>query len=106
MDTQDTVIAQLREAIETVADRKMRTPKDFDFLSDAIFEKLHQKVSTTTLKRLWGYLSEPVTPRTSTLDLLSQFVGNSIPRPTCLGKGSLLPKEKRGILMLKYDGKG
>ena len=45
MDTQDTVIAQLREAIETVADRKMRTPKDFDFLSDAIFEKLHQKVS-------------------------------------------------------------
>ena len=76
MDTQDTVIAQLREAIETVADRKMRTPKDFDFLSDAIFEKLHQKVSTTTLKRLWGYLSEPVTPRTSTLDLLSQFVGN------------------------------
>lgn len=75
MGTQDTVIAQLREAIETVADRKMRTPKDFDFLSDAIFEKLHQKVSTTTLKRLWGYLSEPVTPRTSTLDLLAQFIG-------------------------------
>ena len=75
MDIQDTVIAQLREAIETVADRKMRTPKDFDFLSDAIFEKLHQKISTTTLKRLWGYLSEPVTPRTSTLDLLAQFIG-------------------------------
>ena len=53
----------------------MRTPKDFDFLSEQIFEKEHQTVSPTTLKRMWGYLSETATPRLSTLNILSQFIG-------------------------------
>ena len=53
----------------------MRTPKDFDFLSEQIFKQLHQHISTSTLKRLWGYLPGSENPRTSTLDLLAQFVG-------------------------------
>ncbi|MBR5728954.1 MAG: hypothetical protein IKX61_01925 [Prevotella sp.] len=53
----------------------MKTPKDFEFLSECIFEKFHEKISPTTLKRIWGYLSESTTPRTSTLDILSKFVG-------------------------------
>jgi hypothetical protein len=52
----------------------MRTPKDFDFLSEQIFVKLHETVSPTTLKRLWGYLQEQSVPRQSTLDVLAQFV--------------------------------
>ncbi len=70
-------IKYLCEAVEKAVDREMRTPKDFKFLADCIFEKLHETVSPTTLKRMWGYLSEPVTPRLSTLDILSQFVGYS-----------------------------
>ncbi len=66
---------RLIESIETVVGRKMQTPKDFDFLSEQIFDSLHQNISPTTLKRLWGYLSEPSMPRLSTLNLLSQFVG-------------------------------
>lgn len=67
-------LACLRELIETAVDRKMRTPKDFDFLSEQIFDKLHETVSPTTLKRLWGYLQEQSVPRQSTLDVLAQFV--------------------------------
>lgn len=75
ISAQDQALTLLCERIEQVVGRKMRTPKDFDFLSERIFETLHQNISATTLKRLWGYLSEPVTPRASTLNLLAQFVG-------------------------------
>ena len=73
MDYQEENIQRLREAIEVVAGRRMQTPKDFDFLSDMIFDKTRQHISPTTLKRLWGYLSEPAAPRLSTLNLLAQF---------------------------------
>lgn len=74
--TKDPFLTLLCERIEQVVNRKMRTPKDFDFLSERIFDAIHQQISATTLKRLWGYLSEPVTPRPSTLNLLAQFVGS------------------------------
>ena len=84
MNQQDHHIAQLREAMEKKAGRQMHTPKDFDFLSESIFETLHQKVSATTLKRLWGYLQESSTPRVSTLDLLAQYVGYADWNSFCL----------------------
>ena len=65
---------QLRIAIETAVDRKMKTAPDFDFLAEAIYEKLHQKVCTSTLKRFWSYLPQYATMRTSTLDLLARFI--------------------------------
>ena len=69
------MIPLLRESIETAIGRKLRTPKDFDFLAESIFEKLHQRISPTTLKRLWGYLHDTSsTPRQSTLDTLAQFI--------------------------------
>lgn len=67
-------IGRLREVVEAAVGRELKTPKDFDYLAERIFDKLHQKMSATTLKRLWGYLSENNTPRTSTLTLLAQFV--------------------------------
>jgi len=71
---QDQALERLREKIETVVGRKMKTPKDFDFLAGQIFDKLHENVSSTTLKRIWGYLPETSAPRISTLDLLAQYV--------------------------------
>ena len=68
-------IAKLRLQVEGAIERKMKTPKDFDFLSECIFKKFHEKLSPTTLKRIWGYLSESTTPRKSILDILSKFVG-------------------------------
>ena len=62
-------------AIEEKVGHKMRTPKDFELLSDAIVGQLHQRISTSTLKRLWGYVSNDFTPRISTLNVLAQFAG-------------------------------
>lgn len=76
MDIHEQDIERLRAAIELMVSRKMRTPKDFDYLSEQIFERVHQTISPTTLKRLWGYLSEATVPRSSTLNILSQFVGS------------------------------
>lgn len=70
----DEALARLRNLIEEKVGRKMKTPKDFDFLAGQIFDKLHENVSSTTLKRIWGYLPETSAPRASTLDLLAQYV--------------------------------
>lgn len=71
----ENLIQQLKNDIERMVNRKMCTPKDFDFLSEEIFARLTIMVSTTTLKRLWGYLNEGNTPRLSTLSILAQFAG-------------------------------
>lgn len=56
-------------------DSRMQTPRDFDLLSEAIFGRMRTLISPTTLKRIWGYIDEPVQPRRSTLDVLARFVG-------------------------------
>ena len=48
----------LCEALEAAIGRKMEKASDFDRMAEYVFEKTHEKVSTTTLKRLWGYLKE------------------------------------------------
>ncbi len=70
----DLELTRLREKVEQSVGRKMKTPKDFDFLAEQIFNKLHEQLSSTTLKRVWGYLTETSVPRKSTLDILAQFV--------------------------------
>ena len=66
---------RLCEAVEQSINLKMRTPKDFDFLRDQIYQKLNMLISSTTLKRIWGYLSEESTPRDSSLSVLARFAG-------------------------------
>ena len=68
-------IASLRLDIEHEVKRKIRTPYDFEFLSGAIWERLHENISPTTLKRLWGYIEGADTTRRTTLCLLSHFLG-------------------------------
>ncbi|MBR0268821.1 MAG: hypothetical protein IJQ48_02275 [Prevotella sp.] len=75
MEAQEQAIELLRRAVERALGRRMQTNKDFDCLADCIYEKIHAKISTTTLKRIWGYLSEGVTPRRYTLDQLARFIG-------------------------------
>ncbi|MBR1521868.1 MAG: hypothetical protein IJ635_11610 [Bacteroidaceae bacterium] len=103
--SENTEFEQLRNAIETAVDRKMKSPRDFDFLAQAIFEKLHQSISTSTLKRFWGYLPQYATIRTSTLDLLSQFVDYKdwetfcqaqSPTPTPADTPSISPSDHMG----------
>ena len=75
MEVQEQTIEQLRLAVERTAGMRMQTNKDFDCLAASIYDKTHTKISATTLKRFWGYLSEDVAPSRFTLNLLSQYVG-------------------------------
>lgn len=67
----------LCEALEAAIGRKMEKASDFDRMAEYVFEKTHEKVSSTTLKRLWGYLKEGSSPRESTLDILAQSLGKA-----------------------------
>lgn len=73
--TENAVIELLRKAVEQKAGRHMRTPKDFEFLSHCIFEECHEMLSTSTLKRIWGYVQSDSTPRSSSLTPLAQYIG-------------------------------
>lgn len=68
-------ILELRKHIEDDVKRKMKTPADFIFLSGAIWERTHETMSPTTLKRLWGYIDGADTTRNCTLNILSKFLG-------------------------------
>ena len=73
----ETIYAKLREMVETHVGQPMQTPRDFNYLALRIWETQHALISSTTLKRFWGYLpSETSTnPRPYTLDQLAKFVG-------------------------------
>lgn len=70
-----TDIAHLRTAVESVAGRPLRSPMDFDWCSLRIAEQCGERISPTTLKRVWGYLDEGHAPRLSTLSSLARFLG-------------------------------
>lgn len=70
-----TALQLLREEVEKKAGRKMMTPKDFDFLSESIFEEIHTRISPSTLKRIWGYLQNDNTPRSTSLNILANYIG-------------------------------
>ena len=74
-ETQEMFIAQLRQKVEETFGQEIKTPKDFENLSLAVSDCTKDYISATTLKRMWGYLTEPVTPRRTTLDVLAQYVG-------------------------------
>lgn len=65
---------KLCRAVERELHREMKTPQDFDYLSEQVMKRLSESVSPTTLMRLWGYRPS-VKTRYSTLDILSRFIG-------------------------------
>ncbi len=69
------MIEKLKEEIIKTVGRTITTPLDFEWLSEKIFKRTSEKLSPTTLKRLFGYLNECVKPRNVTLDILARFVG-------------------------------
>ena len=75
MYSQEQTIYKLREALEQAVGKQIKSPKDYDYLSALISNKTKQTISSSTLKRLFSYYENSVTPRRSTLDLLSCFLG-------------------------------
>ncbi len=75
MEINSPEIYELRLRIEASIKRKIQTPADFDFLRGIIWERTHEQISTSTLKRLWGYVDGVDTARNSTLNVLSKSLG-------------------------------
>ena len=64
----------LCEAVEQKAGKQMLTPLDFEWLEEKIGNKMKERVSASTLMRLWGY-RQGVATRQSTLDILARYLG-------------------------------
>lgn len=71
----DTHIAHLRKHVEEAAGITVKTARQFEALTELISSRTGVLLSPTTLKRIWNYLDEPVTPRRTTLDVLARFCG-------------------------------
>ena len=65
----------LCQAIDEMMGHRMQTPKDFEQLRDRIYIRQHVLISTSTLKRVWGYLDSKSKPRMTTLNTLAFFLG-------------------------------
>lgn len=61
--------------VEEMSGQSSPSSKGFESLESSIEEKLGEHVSSSTLKRLWGYVSSDPEPRRTTLDILSRYVG-------------------------------
>lgn len=69
-------IEELKQLIEEKYDKGLNTTTDFEEFSLFLHQKTGRRVSASTLKRLWGYVSDDHKPRTVTLDSLSVFLGH------------------------------
>ncbi len=70
-------IAALKQDIEQQLGLQLQTPKDFDLLSDCIYNRVGEMVSRNTLRRIWGNMDEDREPRLSTLSILARYLGYS-----------------------------
>ena len=75
----------LLSEVEKKYGRRVATSTDFESLSVVIELETGELISSSTLKRLWGYVSLNPTPRIATLDVLARFVGNRLFKEFCEG---------------------
>lgn len=72
-----TEIDWLCRAVEQKMQMPMLCPRDFVVLSRSIARDVGDTLSSTTLKRIWGYLSDGTRPQWSSLSVLARYVGFS-----------------------------
>ena len=72
--TAEELEALLRKEVEQTLGMPIRTPKDFDLLSNKIYEKTHEQINSFTLKRFYGYIDRGRCSR-ATLDIICRFAG-------------------------------
>lgn len=65
----------LLRQVEKKLGRDLCTSSDFEALSIIIEKENGELLSSSTLKRLYGYVTMKPTPRKSTLDILSRYLG-------------------------------
>ncbi len=68
--------------------------RDFEELSEQIFNTTRKRLSVTTLKRIWGRAERIANPSSGTLDILSEFLGHESWRVFVQSKKSQETNEK------------
>ncbi len=89
MDPKLTYTKALLSSVEQYHSRAIRTTVDFEALSITIEQQTSERISASTLKRLWGYVSDRHAPRRYTLDVLSKYIGHKDFEGFCLWLDSL-----------------
>ena len=69
-------IEELKLLVEQEYGKLLATTTDFEEFSFFLEKHTGGKVSASTLKRLYGYVSDDHKPRMVTLDILSQYIGH------------------------------
>lgn len=82
-DKQISEMNYLMSLVEKKFQKDIKTSTDFAALAEDIENELKESVSISTLKRMWGYVSMNPTPRLSTLDILSRYVGKADYKTFC-----------------------
>lgn len=75
MSNNTTEIKYLLQRVETFHSHAINTTVDFEKLSAIIEYTTQERISASTLKRIWGYVTNNHTPRRYTLDTLAKFIG-------------------------------
>ena len=70
-----TDIDLLKEAVEQRFGAKILYAKDCSALSDVVFDATGNKISETTIKRLWNLVASVFNPSRYTLNSLSKYIG-------------------------------
>ena len=75
MVNQQPYIQYLLSEVEKYHKRPIKTTMHFEALSTIIEHQIGERLSASTLKRMWGYVSDKRDPRPYTLDVLSIYIG-------------------------------
>ncbi len=65
----------LIKRVENRLGRPLRYSSDCELLAQAIEDATGERLGVTTIKRLFGFAGEKVTPRGSTMDVIAQYLG-------------------------------
>lgn len=68
---------ELLRQVEQKFAHRLSTTTDYELLSFVIERETGEGVSSSTLKRLWGYVSYSSVPRMATFDTLCRYIGKA-----------------------------
>lgn len=78
-------LTYLLTEVEKKYGRRIATTTDFESLSVVIEHQIGELISSSTLKRLWGYVTLNPIPRIATLDILARYIGRKDFKDFCEG---------------------
>jgi hypothetical protein len=73
-DIDDDAIFLLKKEVENKMGFSLKAPTNFNALITRVMNETGEMLSISTIKRLWGYVNQPSSPRLSTLSILSRFL--------------------------------